>query len=50
MSLEVNDLLFDVCVPVNNTMGEPEEGRNSREIYGFRAILISKMALTIKND
>ena len=27
MSLEVNDLLFDVCVPVNNTMGEPEEGR-----------------------
>ena len=27
MSLDVNDLLFDVCVPVNNTMGEPEEGR-----------------------
>lgn len=27
MSLEVNDLLFDICVPVKNTMGEPEEGR-----------------------
>ena len=27
-----------------------KKGVDSREIYGFRAILISKMALTIKND
>lgn len=27
MNLEVNDLVFDICVPVRNTMGEPMEGR-----------------------
>lgn len=27
MKLEVNDLVFDICVPVQSTMGEPMEGR-----------------------
>lgn len=27
MSLDVNDLVFDICVPVNNVVGEPSVGR-----------------------
>lgn len=27
MGLDVNDLIFDICVPVNNVVGEPSVGR-----------------------
>ena len=40
MKLNVNELQFDICVPVSETMGEPEIGRRFK---GCRDILIFNM-------
>ena len=43
MKLDVNELEFDVCVPVRDVFGEPAKGRRSRRISGCRAASISEI-------
>ncbi len=40
MNLEVNDLKFDVCVPVHRVFGEPKAGRRFKGKSGCKGGLI----------